>query len=40
MGKMGQIPSDVKMASISNQNPLAGRMTIGGAHFGPISSPF
>ncbi len=28
------------MASISKQNTLAGRMTIGGGHFAPISSPF
>jgi hypothetical protein len=33
-------PKDVKMASVSKQNALAGRTTIGGGHFAPISLPF
>jgi hypothetical protein len=33
-------PKNVKMALISKQNALAGRMTIGGGHSPPISSPF
>jgi hypothetical protein len=39
-GQNGSNPKDAEMASISKQNALAGRMTIGGAHFSPMSSPF
>ena len=40
MDKIGQILKDAKMTSISKQNVLAGRITIGGGHFTSISLPF
>jgi hypothetical protein len=40
MGNMGQILADAEMASISKQNALGGRTTIGCVHFTPISLPF
>jgi hypothetical protein len=40
MDEIGQIRKDAKMASVSKQNALSGRMTTGGGHFTPISLPF
>jgi hypothetical protein len=40
MDKIGQILKDHKMAAISKQNDLAGRITARGGHFPPISLPF
>ncbi len=39
-GQNGSNPKDAKMASVSKQNALAGRMTIDGGHFTPIPLPF
>jgi hypothetical protein len=39
-GQNGSNPADAKMALISKQNALAGRITACGGHFAPISLPF